>query len=237
MARKRRDLAGQAEQLGTTTAYDRTLDAATDTIEALVPFAGPLVAGLLRQVAPRDDRIYLAQFARDVAAAIDELDATKIDRTYFESDDWAHDAGRTFESVAQIRNRTKRSHYVAALANSAPLDRPQDQERHRFLDLLDAIRPSHLRLLAVVVRTESQKEGGGIDAYLTNKLPDHDLENIKLDWADLERAGVLQGLPTGLASTSTSERVWAAFNRFGRRFAAFVEATGDDVTDTGGGAR
>ena len=63
---------------------------------------------------------------------------------------------------------------------------------------------------------------GGLD--LTTRLPDQDLENIKLDWSDLQGWGMLQAIPSGLATTPVHMRYWHAFNAFGKRFAAFVEA-------------
>jgi hypothetical protein len=227
-----RDLRGLADQVGETTAFDRTIEVSTDVIAA-VPFVGQIVATFAKQLVPSDHLIYLGTFAREVADRIERMDQEKVDRSYFDSEPWESDVGRVMDAIGQKRNRPKRAAYVAALANSAPTDRPYEVERHRFLDLLDALRPSHLRLLAVAVRAEATKEGGSIDDYMRAKLPNQDLENIRLDWADLERAGVFQGWPSGLATISTSERVWHALNAIGRRFAAFVEAVSDDEEPEG----
>ena len=130
------------------------------------------------------------------------------------------------DALREERNRGKREQYLAALANTASSDRPEEVERHRFLDLLQSLRPSHLRLLAVIATAEvaGPAGGGDIDTYLTARLADQDLENIKLDWSDLERAGVVAGGPPGgLASTPVHMRVWNAFPAFGKRFAAFIE--------------
>ena len=130
---------------------------------------------------------------------------------------------RVLEDLGSQRNREKREHYVAALANAAATDRPEEVERHRFMDLLRELRPSHLRLLAVVsTAAEVGNIDGTIDAYLTKRLPDQDLENIKLDWRDMESAGLLAGLPTGLASMPVHERVAHALPAIGRRFVDFV---------------
>jgi hypothetical protein len=87
---------------------------------------------------------------------------------------------------------------------------------------------SHLELLAVVATAETVAVSNDLNEYLTTRLPDQDLENIKLDWSDLERWGMLQGIPMGLASTPVHMRYWNAFNAFGKRFAEFVEALPDD---------
>jgi hypothetical protein len=231
MARKK-DLQDMAAQVGVTTTYDRIVDASTDTVQTLVPLVGGLVAGLIRQTAPRDDQIYLADFANEAAARIVALEADRIDRSYFDSPEWNSDVGRVMDALRLERNRTKRSHYVAALVNGAVTDRPDEVERHRFLDLLDQIRPSHLRLLAAIAGAHHDESGGGIDVWLTSHLPDQDLENMKLDWEDLVRAGLLQGLPSGLANTPTGQRVWHALNAIGKRFVAFVEAQPDALDDS-----
>lgn len=231
MAKKKRgDIQRAAADLGATTAYDRLLDASTDGISALVPYAGAIVGALIRQVAPRDDKIYLEAFAREAAERIVDLEADKVDRSYFETPEWASDFNRVIDALGEERNRSKRDHYLAALANTASTARPAEVERHRFLDLLEALRPSHLRLIAVLATAEEAGPAGdgAIDTYLTTRLPHQDLENIKLDWADLERAGVAAGLPTGVASTPVYMRVWHAFPAFGRRFAAFIEAVPED---------
>jgi hypothetical protein len=216
-----------ASTVGVVTPYDRMLDATTDAI-SMVPFGGPLVAGLIRQAAPRDDQTYLHGFAVEVGERIVAIEADRIDRSYFESEEWASDVGRVYDSLRLERNRSKRAHYIAALANGAATDRPDEVERHRFMDLLDSLRPSHLRLLAAISGTQNDQSGGGIDVWMTTNLPDQDLENIKLDWQDLSRAGLLLEIPMGMASTPTGQRVWAAFQAIGRRFAAYIEAQPTD---------
>ena len=224
------DLQTMASMVGVTTPYDRLVDGATDAI-SMVPFGGPLVAGLIRQAAPRDDETYLRDFAVETANRIVGIESTRIDRSYFESDEWASDVARVYDALRLERNRSKRNHYLAALANGATTDRPDEVERHRFMDLLDSLRPSHLRLLAAVAGTENDHSGGGIDVWMTTNLPDQDLENIKLDWQDLSRAGLLLDMPMGMASTPTGQRVWAAFQAIGRRFATYVEAQPTDEQD------
>lgn len=223
---RRTNLQAAAADLGKTTPFDRLLDASTDGISTLVPFAGGLLAGLIRQATPRDDKIYLTTFAQEAADRIADLEADKVDRSYFETPEWEGDVRQVMDALRDERNRSKREHYLAALARMASTGRPDEVERHRFLDLLQSLRPSHLRLLAVIATAEEAGPAGGgdIDSYLTTRLPNQDLENIKLDWADLERAGVTGGLPGGLAQTPIHLRVSTSFPALGRRFAAFIEA-------------
>jgi hypothetical protein len=69
--------------------------------------------------------------------------------------------------------------------------------------------------------------GGSFDEYLTTRLPDQDLENIKLDWGDLQTAGMLDVIPTGHMVTPPHERFTQSVRTFGWQFAKFIEAIPD----------
>jgi hypothetical protein len=83
-------------------------------------------------------------------------------------------------------------------------------------------------LLAVVVTARETRGPDGLDDYLTARLVDQDLENLKLDWGDLERAGILQSIPTA-GDRPAQERYASALNAFGRKFAEFIEAVPDEA--------
>jgi hypothetical protein len=55
-------------------------------------------------------------------------------------------------------------------------------------------------------------------------LPDQDVENVRLDWQDLERTGILGALPQGFANTPVHERIANALPAIGLRFVDFVQA-------------
>jgi hypothetical protein len=228
MPRKKADLNQAAEDAVGVTAFDRATDILTDLI-AQVPLFGPILNAGIRQVMPRDHAIYLAMYFREVNARVDEMGAEKVDDAYFQTPEFNADVRRVIDALGMERNREKRRYYVAALANSVTVDRPELVERHRFLDLLEQLRPSHLRLLAVVARSHEEISGGTIDDYLRAKLPDQDLENVRLDWRDMERAGILAGIPSGVFARPISELVWGAFSAIGQRFAAFISATDEEA--------
>ena len=153
------------------------------------------------------------------------METSKVDYDWFDGEEWMGDVEQVVEALGSRRNRDKRAHFAAALAHAAATDRPEDVERHRFLDLLEDFRPSHLRLLAVVASAERFGPAGGvIDDYLRTRLPDQDLENIKLDWSDMQSVGILAGIPSGVATTPFHERVASSLPAIGRRFVAFIEA-------------
>ena len=173
---------------------------------------------------PRDHLIYLAEFFRAAVDKIEAMDEGKVDREYMETPEFHSDVRRVVDALGSERNRQKQSAFVAAMAHGALTDRPQEVERLRFLDILELIRPSHLRLLAVVVASEHRREGGSFDDYVRRHMPNQDLENVRLDWTDLMNLGLLSAIPSAVATITRSEQVWHAFPAIGRRFAAFVEA-------------
>jgi hypothetical protein len=227
MARKKQDLQTAAIDATTPTSSDRSIAAGLDLIQ-VVPFFGQVNAAGARQVVPNDQLRFLKDFMLEVAARIEAAEGDKIDRDYLSSDAFRGDVEEAVEALGSKRNRDKRSHYVAALANSAKVDRTDDVDRHRFFDILESLRPSHLRLLAVIATAHRTPVSGAFDDYMTRRLPDQDIENIRLDWSDMQRAGILGSIPGGLASPPIHERIDSAWPAIGRRFAAFIEATDDN---------
>lgn len=144
-----RDLSSMADSLEPTP-FDRAMDLALDTVSA-IPGAGAIVAAVAKQLLPRDSVIYLVNFAREAARRIEGLESAKLDRNYLASPSYREDVEQVFEAQAALRQRRKRRHYLAALVNSASVDRPGDDERQRMLDALVRLRESHLRILAVAV--------------------------------------------------------------------------------------
>lgn len=220
----KRDLQKAAIQATETTLYDRVIQVGLDVIQ-LVPVAGTIVATVGHQIVPQDHAIYLRDTLLEVAQRIEALESARVDHDYMASDGFRGDIEEVVEALGSKRNRDKRDHYVAALTNLATVDRPDEVERQRFLDILADLRMSHLRLLAVIATAGDHPSHGTLDEYLTTRLPDQDLENIKLDWLDMQNAGILAQMPTGLAMTPLSERMHHSLPAIGRRFAAFVEAT------------
>ena len=165
-----------ADRATKVTIFDRFMSATIDTVGIALPY-GAVLAAILRQVVPNDHLEYLNDVLHDVVDRIEEFDEAKVDRAYFQTDAWMNDVRRVVESQGSQRNREKREHFVAALANSATIDRPKDAIRLRYFDVLESLRPSHLELLAVVMTARDNPVGGSFDEYLTTRLPDQDLEN------------------------------------------------------------
>jgi len=59
---------------------------------------------------------------------------------------------------------------------------------------------------------------------MSQELPDRDLENIKLDWQDLQQMGILNQRPSGVNQPPIDVLMAHELPAIGRRFATFVEA-------------
>ena len=225
-----KDLPDLSKSVGRATVYDRVIDASLDAVSILVPVVGAGVAAVARQVIPKDRAIYEHDFAVEVARRIDRLEAGRVDPAYPHTEAWVSDVEEVLETVGSRRQRDKRRYFVAALTNCADHDRPPEVERKRFLDALERFRPSHLRLLGVLVLPPEDLGDGSTDGYLLARMPGADIDNVRLDWADLQAAGMVANYPTGMTTTSKAQMVAQSLLPLGRRFAAFIEAeaSGED---------
>jgi hypothetical protein len=183
-------------------------------------------------VIPKDRDIYDREFALAVVRRIDGLEAGRIDPAYLNTEDWQSDVEQIIEVVGSRKQRDKRRYFVAALANSAAHDRPALVERKRFLDELERLRLSHLRLLSVLVLPPENLGDGTSEGYLRARLPGQETEHIKLDWTDLQAAGMLGSLPGGITSTPKPVMVAGALLPLGRRFTDFIAAGEPDDDET-----
>jgi hypothetical protein len=213
-----------ASAVGRATAFDRVIDASLDALAILVPVIGPGIAAVSRQVIPKDRDIYDREFALAVVRRIDHFEAGRVDPAYFHTDEWVSDVEQVLEVVGSRRQRGKRRYFIAALANCATHDGSDEVERNRFLDELDRLRLSHLRLLSVLLMPPEPLGDGSADGYLLARMPDADIENVKLDWSDLQSAGMVDSYPTGMTVTPKPQLIAGALRAFGKRFGNFIEA-------------
>lgn len=230
------DLTEAASAVGRATVYDRVVDAGMDALSILVPVIGPPAAAVFRQIIPKDREIYEREFALEVVRRIERLEAGRVDPAYLNSEEWVSDVEQVVEVIGSRKQRDKRRYFVAALANCAQEGRPEEVERKRFLDELERFRPSHLRLIAVLLMPPDNLGDGSTDGYLLARMPDADLENVKLDWNDLFAAGMVDAYPTGMTSTPKPQLVVNALRALGHRFAEFIAASEADEGDGEGSA-
>lgn len=88
-----------------------------------------------------------------------------------------------------------------------------------MIDALEQIRLSYLRLLALVATTTEGLRGdelsGSVEAVIRQQWPDVDMDEVKADWEDLARLGILEDLTVRLRP-------------FGQRFHDFVTPSDHD---------
>jgi hypothetical protein len=149
------------------------------------------------------------------------------DRLNLEDPDIASIVHEILEKGASEKQRQKRAYWASLAAHVAVHESGTAAERRRMVDDLDALRPSHLRLLHVIGTGEPPVGygGGGAVPYIAFMMPDMPVELIPLDWTDLVAHGLATGLPAGMtAVTPDWQRVQQSLTVYGRRFIEFVEA-------------
>ena len=87
MSDEQKGLEASADAVGRMSGVDR-LSAGSAALIDGIPIVGPLLAEGHRQLAPNDADLALRDFARHVAKRFVELDESKVDREYLESEEF-----------------------------------------------------------------------------------------------------------------------------------------------------
>jgi hypothetical protein len=199
----------------------------------LVPGAGKLIGYVIREHIPRRRRQRVVEFVTKLNNAVAKME-DRLDRDFVQSDEFADLTEDVLESVARRAADGKRGFYAAALANTAAPSPPGEDERERMLDALKELRLSHLRLLAIVATTRSLPEGsnlsaGGIEHNIMPRLEGVSQEQMRADWADLARLGILDSYPSGTMSRQGIEDLTVRITDLGRRFVDWISLTGEST--------
>jgi len=219
-----------AEELDDSDARDHVLALGEAAID-LLPGAGKLIGYVIREHIPRRRRERVVEFVRKLNDAVTNME-NRLDGDFIQSDEFADLTEDVLESVARRAAGGKRGFYAAALANTATPSPPGEAERERMLDALEELRLSHLRLLAVVATTRSLPEGsnlyaGGIEQNIMPRLEGVSEEQMRADWADLARLGVLGSYPSGTMSRQGIEDLAVRMTDFGGRFVDWISLTSE----------
>jgi hypothetical protein len=220
-----------ADELDDASARDHVL-ALSEAAVSLVPGAGPLIGYVISEHIPRRRRERVVEFVRKVNDAVGRIEG-RLDEDFVRTDEFADLTEDVLESVARRAADGKRGFYAAALTNSAAPSRPGEVERERMLDALGRVRLSHLSLLAIVATTRSLPEGsnlaaGGIEHNIMPRLPGVMQEQMRADWADMARLGILGDYPSGTMTRQGIENLTVRLTDFGRTFVAWISLTGTD---------
>ena len=228
MTDERRSLADEAAGLDEHSQRDANLAAARVAAQ-LVP-GGGLVAELFSNIPKRREQKMIA-FAQRLSTEIEAL-WESLDQDYARTDEFADLVEDIGEMSRSRRQMEKVDYYAAALANAATTQRPPAAERDRMIDALEQLRLSHLRLLALVATTTEGLRGdglsGSVEAVIRQQWPDVDMDEVRADWEDLARLGILDGFPGGMMTARGAQDLTVRLRPFGRRFHDFVTPSGHD---------
>jgi hypothetical protein len=223
MDRKERDrLAGE---LDAPSVRDTTLAVGTAAV-SLVPGLGSAIGTLISEFIPRRRQERMLEFVRELDKALGAVEQ-RVENAVL-TDNVADLVEEVLERVVRASADGKRAYYAAAVANTLTAPDLDADLRERMMDALDAVRPSNLRLLAVIAENPPPPPGfnvimGGIYTYLQTVMPGIPEDQVRVDWGDLANLNITQGYPSG---TMTQQGLTATRGRltdFGRRFVAWIE--------------
>lgn len=145
----------------------------------------------------------------------------RIDREFVKTSEFQLMVEDVLDRVQQRRNEEKFTYWADLLAGVASTDRPPRGDRDRLVETLDRLRLSHLQLIHVVATTTEPRPGlyaGGINDTLGWKMPGIPLEDIRRDWDDLAREGVLQAYPSGMMTAAGAGNLAVRVTPYGEQF-------------------
>lgn len=165
---------------------------------------------------------------------------TRIDESRILSEPYADVFEDVLATVATRQGLDKREYYASVLANALTVEAPEYDRQLRLVACLDNLRPSHLRLLAVVMRDLLAKPGTSgsvVGPRMAVSVPlgdDQDEDLITRDWIDMVGLGIFSqrrgsiGPPheSPVEYAGGTARLSVTITEYGREFAQFVGATG-----------
>jgi hypothetical protein len=220
----REERASLAEQLEAPSARDTSL-AIGSAVAQLVPGLGAAIATLIGEYIPRRRQERMVEFVRELDRAL--ADVQERAEHAILTDTAADVVEEVLERVIRATADGKRAYYAAAVANTLVAPDITADERARMMDALDRLRPSNLRLLALVVENPPPPDdfgitAGGIYEYLSVVLPGIPQEQMRLDWSDLAAENILDGYPSGTMTREGLINTRGHLQPFGHRFVAWI---------------
>jgi hypothetical protein len=140
----------------------------------LVPIIGGVAATYISEYVPRKRQERIVGFIQDLTREF-LVEQARIDNEFVKTKDFERMFEDVMDRVQTVRNEDKLGYWASLLAGAVTTDRPSDSDRDRMIASLDALRPSHLRLLYVISTTNEPPPGlyaGGVSNTLRWKLPD-----------------------------------------------------------------
>ncbi|MFI5258882.1 MAG: hypothetical protein ACHQ01_04645 [Candidatus Limnocylindrales bacterium] len=212
-----------------TSASDWVLAVLGGASSAFPVFGGPVAAGFAeyRQHALMNR---LNAVLTDLQDRIRVL-GDHLDRDYVTSDSFALRFEATVDAAALAKNAGKRRYYVAALANAATIEHPNETQIDLMLRVLDQLEPIHLRLLAIVASDPEPPQVHG--RYFASNSPSWARiavaapgvapDVLRHCWEELAAVGLLDSMFIVAGSGTPEPNQPGPVTPFGRRFIDFVE--------------
>lgn len=227
----RDDFADRASELDETPAVDHALTVALAGLQ-VVPVVGGVIATFIDEYVPRQKRRRLVSFVQELSARL-QAEADRVDREFARTEDLSDLFEDVLDGVQQRRNEEKHRYYASALANSLIPERPDAVDREKMLEVLNELRSSHLRMIAVYMTVEIPDsrlplKGNMEHRIVHGSLPELTHEQVDSHIVDLQTHAIL---PLLAQSTTAGDphRLSNQMTPFGRRLAMWVEATSADA--------
>jgi hypothetical protein len=125
-------------------------DASAEVLSALVasiPIAGGAISALLSGRAQRKTMDRAADVFRALKERLEKMDSAKVDRAFFESDEFQTLFTLTLEQVQTTHDRNKLNLLANGLANSAHMDFASESRKELFLRIFRDLAPEHVAML------------------------------------------------------------------------------------------
>lgn len=217
------DLLERAGHLDETPAQDHALVTGMAALQ-LVPIVGGLAATYISEYVPRKKQERIVGFIQDLAREF-VAEQARIDNEFVRTKDFQRLFEDVMDRVQNVRNEDKLGYWAALLAGVATTDRPAVSDRERMVDTLDGLRPQHLQLLHVIATTTTGRPNlymGGVSDTLTWKMPDTPIEDVRRDWGDLARFGVVADYPSGIMTAEGAGNLTVRLTPYGRAFVSLL---------------
>ena len=221
-----------------TTPHDRAL-----TVLAIASSTIPVMGGPIAEVVnriPTDRERRQLEFITSLDRKVRRLGAS-LDLDFVRGEDFAGLMEEVLEKGSRRRELEKREVWANALANAARGRWSADEDGWRLVDLLEGLRPQHLRSLALIATTRpigatpDHPNQVLLDEALSQRYPDLNLRVFQDDWADFQRRGLVGGAyPFILMFRPGDEDLAGYLTPLGTRFVSFIGEPDSDLPTEGG---
>lgn len=198
--------------------------------EIASPIMSPVVgvmAEVFKTVVPRRKEQRRIDFLRQLDRAVSRLEK-RLDVALGGREGFADLVEAVAERVDRRETEGKAQYYAAAVANALTPQAPSEVDQAAMIATLDALRPPHLRMLAVLrhgrINSEERPDLNALTPVLARRLPGMSTDQLEAHYADLQRHNLAPWLaqPAGAHAPSDPLALASQLTPFGRRFADWI---------------